>query len=82
MRWAGMGQAFGLKMSFLVKLSVIGWLPRLGADFKWTFSGGVASLNHRLQYVMPLASLHPPYSNPNPLGFGLGYGMAFQDNDL
>jgi hypothetical protein len=40
------------------RFGVHGWHPCRDADFKWTFSGGVASLNHRLQDVMPPVSLH------------------------
>ena len=47
-------------------MRVIGWLPCQGADFKWTFSGGVASLNYRLQDVMPPASRRPFFETGLP----------------
>ena len=36
-------------------MGIIDWCPYQGEDFYWTFSGGVALLNHRLKDVMPPA---------------------------
>jgi hypothetical protein len=47
-------------------MGVHDWHPCRDAGFKWTFSGGVALLNHRLQYVMPLASSHTFFETSLP----------------